>query len=64
MSRAKFETTLPSEEELSEIAQAFREMADAARDLRFKFEFAEHAERYETVRRAMRRKRESDANGD
>lgn len=60
MIRAKIGTTLPSEDDLSEIAQAFREMADAARDLRFKFEFAEHAERYETALRAMRHKPESD----
>lgn len=44
-----------SERELVEMADTYRDMAKQARDARFKIEFAERAQRYETVVSAVRR---------
>jgi hypothetical protein len=51
---------MPSERELVEMADTYRDMAQQAKDPRFKLDFAERAERYETALWAVRRvKREA-----
>jgi hypothetical protein len=49
------------EQELIAMAETYREMARKAKDPRLQLEFAERAERYETVVWAVRRKREPES---